>query len=382
MREYIYIQNFGPLKKVEIKDIKPFTVLIGESGSGKSTLMKVISLFRWMYKRANLRSYVQHAKIARTGIGFKIQSLMKTSGIIDFLKDDSVIIYKRGDYEIKMQHKSTNIRFKVAPEDLSLEKICFISDKRSIIPDLLQNHIDNRCSSYHLLDTIDNFKTAIRNIEVFNMDYLGVKLKVTQSKATGAKLRIEALNNKQYDIDINSASSGMQSATPLGLIIENYSNHFKPEEVMNSSLLKLMADTDNLKSFSPTLNVGEIKNRFVHIMVEEPELSLYPNSQIRLVDFMVSSCFNRERDYKMTLMLATHSPYIVNYLNVLIKRYGQRMDEANISPEDIAVYYVNSDGGIDDLKGEDLATGETVIDTIQLSEQMQEIFDNYSSLAQ
>ena len=63
MREYLYIKDFGPIKEVELNDIRPFTILIGESGSGKSTIMKVLSLFRWIYKRVNLRSYLKHAQI-------------------------------------------------------------------------------------------------------------------------------------------------------------------------------------------------------------------------------------------------------------------------------------------------------------------------------
>ncbi len=41
MNEYLYIENFGPIVEVELKDIRPFTIFIGESGSGKSTVMKV-----------------------------------------------------------------------------------------------------------------------------------------------------------------------------------------------------------------------------------------------------------------------------------------------------------------------------------------------------
>jgi len=46
MKESIHIKNLGPIKDIQILEIKPFTVLIGDSGSGKSTLMKVIALFR------------------------------------------------------------------------------------------------------------------------------------------------------------------------------------------------------------------------------------------------------------------------------------------------------------------------------------------------
>ena len=42
MKESIIIKNFGPLKEVEIDDIKPLTVFIGKSAGGKSIIMKVI----------------------------------------------------------------------------------------------------------------------------------------------------------------------------------------------------------------------------------------------------------------------------------------------------------------------------------------------------
>jgi len=40
MKESIIIKNFGPLKEVEIDDIKPLTVFIGKSAGGKSIIMK------------------------------------------------------------------------------------------------------------------------------------------------------------------------------------------------------------------------------------------------------------------------------------------------------------------------------------------------------
>ena len=69
MKEYLRIQNFGPIVDIELDDIAPLTILIGESGSGKSTVMKVLSMFRWIYKRIVLRSYVRQAKIKKTAQG-------------------------------------------------------------------------------------------------------------------------------------------------------------------------------------------------------------------------------------------------------------------------------------------------------------------------
>ena len=54
MKESITIRNFGPIKEVCIEDLRPLTILIGESGSGKSTILKVVALFRYIYKMLNI----------------------------------------------------------------------------------------------------------------------------------------------------------------------------------------------------------------------------------------------------------------------------------------------------------------------------------------
>lgn len=50
LKEKLIVKNFGPIVKAEI-DIKPFMVFIGESGSGKSVILKLLSLFRWTFKK-------------------------------------------------------------------------------------------------------------------------------------------------------------------------------------------------------------------------------------------------------------------------------------------------------------------------------------------
>ena len=36
--EYLRVENYRALRKVELRDIRPLTVLLGPNGSGKSTL--------------------------------------------------------------------------------------------------------------------------------------------------------------------------------------------------------------------------------------------------------------------------------------------------------------------------------------------------------
>lgn len=376
MTEYLRIENFGPIQEVILDDIRPLTIFIGESGSGKSTIMKVLSLFRWIFKRVNLRSFLQHAGIKKTGLKFKIKPLMKTSGILEYLKADSVIVYRRGNYEIKMQNRSVNIRFVIAQEDLCLDKVCFVSDKRAMIPDFLDNKMERRIANYYLQDTMDNFLKACDEIKALPLEYLDVKFRVEKMKNGTVKYRIQGMEDEDFVIDMKNASSGMQTVTPLSMVVEYFATRFDAEASMNSSLFKFMADADNLKSFSSAINIGEIRKRNVHVFVEEPELSLYPESQKSLMDFLVDRCFNRDRDYDMTLMMATHSPYIVNYLNLLIQRNDKGVETAyKIAFEDVNVYEICG-GTANSLKIED---PHRIIDATSLSDPISSIYAEYNA---
>lgn len=376
MNEYLLIRNFGPIDEVVLDDIRPLTVFIGESGSGKSTIMKVLSLFRWMYKRVNLRSYLQQAGIKKTGLKFRIKFLLKVSGILDYLKQDSEIVYRRDSYEIKMQNRSVNIRFTISPEDLCLDKVCFISDKRSMIPDFLDNKLERRIANYYLQDTMDNFLLACEEIKSLSLDYLDINFKVEKPKNAPVRYRIQGIADEGFSIDMKNASSGMQSVTPLSVIVEYFATCFDAETSMKSSLFSFMNDTDNLKNFSTAQNVGDIKRRHVHIFIEEPELSLYPESQKALVDFLVSRCFHTQKDYNITLMMATHSPYIVNYLNLLIKRNDKGEDTTCKMPfEDMNVYEIVGGTAISlRIEGE-----HRIINASSLSDPISSIYCEYNA---
>ena len=376
MAEYLKIENFGPIVEIELEDIRPLCVLIGESGSGKSTIMKVLSLFRWIYKRVNLRSYLKHAKIKRTQLGFKIKPLMRTSGIYEYLKADSVIIYRRDNYEIRMENRSVNIRFTIAPDDLCLDKVCFISDKRSMIPDFIDYKMERRIANYYLQDTMDNFVLAYKQSRQLSIDFLGVDFKVEKPKNGPEHLTIQGADEEEFTIDMKNASSGIQTVTPLAMIVNHYATHYDAEESMNTALFQYMKDTDMLKQFSAVKNVGEITRRTVHVMVEEPELSLYPESQTHLIDFLVERSFAQpQRDYDMTLMMATHSPYIVNYMNLLIKRHDRNEDTPyKMAFEDISAYEI-ADGFATSLKVE---SEHRLIDTRVLSDPISDIYEEFN----
>ena len=111
---------------------------------------------------------------------------------------------------------------------------------------------------------------------------------------------------------------------------------------------------------------------YVHIHLEEPELSLYPDAQYKLLEQIVRVAF-AATDRRVGLIMATHSPYMLNYLNVLLcKRPGQ---VAYVENSDMAAYRL-CDGRALNLmaRGEH---GDVFVDTNDLSDEMVDIFNIY-----
>ncbi|MDR0614508.1 MAG: AAA family ATPase [Lactobacillales bacterium] len=376
MQESIIIKNFGPVKHIEIEDIRPFTVFIGESGSGKSTIMKVIILFRWIYKWVNIRSYLKHSNISQSLVEFEFNELLKKNGLIEYLKDNTEIIYKRGSSTVHYKNKLSTSDL-VPKGELSLEKMCFVADRRNIISDILANRV-NVQSDFYLKETLDDTLLSLKKISQLDIDYLGVKFK-TQKTNGIPKYEIENIDqNEHYSINLYNASSGTQTIVPLSVIVEYFSKHYDFKSRFNDIVVDYLKQSDNLKDFRPNLNIGEIKNRSIHIHIEEPELSLYPESQRSLINFIVNRCFvENHKDYNMTVMMATHSPYIINHLNLLIKAYDKNklVEGAKLNYNDVSVYQVD-EGEIFDLKAQNIK----LINTNPLSETINNIYDEYDKI--
>ena len=93
MKESVTIRNFGPIKEACIEDLRPLTILIGESGSGKSTILKVVALFRYIYKMLNIRFYLKSSQIDRSPFRIRLNDYFKTNALDQYVRSDSEIIY-------------------------------------------------------------------------------------------------------------------------------------------------------------------------------------------------------------------------------------------------------------------------------------------------
>jgi hypothetical protein len=112
-------------------------------------------------------------------------------------------------------------------------------------------------------------------------------------------------------------------------------------------------------------------------IVEEPEQNLYPFTQIDLLEAIVAQCSD-ERGHGCTI--TTHSPFILNYLNVLIERFNKSIsNQVKLNPEELGVYGV-SEGRLTDLMQQNVKTGEKSVNAEDLVEAMRAMYQEYREI--
>ena len=76
------------------------------------------------------------------------------------------------------------------------------------------------------------------------------------------------------------------------------------------------------------------------------------------------------------MMMATHSPYILNYLNIVLNQTNEH--RARLNNNNTAVYRIY-EGEIQDLLMQD-EQGHWIVDTYDLSEMMNTIYNEFVNL--
>lgn len=384
MKESIIIRNVGPIKDVFIEDIKPFTILIGESASGKSTMMKIIVLMRYIYKMLNIRWYLKNAGISKSPFRLKIETLLQ----------DDLSIYLRNNrmsfirYEVSIDKHTYAIEYSngtlitsevtdIPNEHLFFLKESWISETRNVIPAWISNAISNRKAElgFYFHETLTDFDQATDVIQELDLDYVGMTFRVMRQK--GRKRFFISPKDGSYEpTELKYASSGIQTSVPLTLLTHYFSHEFSFKEAGRRSILGYLYEQDRLSDYRPEMEVMDMQKR-VQLHIEEPELSLFPSAQCNMIDEIVKTAFqNKASDRSLNLMMATHSPYIVNYLNVVL--HQRKEGRARLGGEQIGAYRIY-DGRIQNLVVK-TEHGEWLINTTDMTEQMKAIVEEYRTL--
>lgn len=375
MKESIIIKNFGPLKEVEIDDIKPLTVFIGKSAGGKSIIMKVIVLMRYIYKMVNIRSYLKNAKITRSPFKLRFNSLLH-DGLKGMITAQTEIYYtveiNGNKYTLKYTNRGLQSDINIPDKDLIFFKEAYVSGMRSLIPIWASKAVSVKGENlgFFFHETFNDFNDATDVIKEQKLEYLNLKMKVRKSGNRPKLFTIESLQNDAVPIELRYASSGIQTSAPLVAIVHYFAQEFSFKDAFQRSVLNYLYKQDLLTKFTPGINRNKL-GKYVHIHIEEVELSLAPEDQRAFMSNLVEEVFHKnKKDRKLGLMVSTHSPYIVNHLNVLLRAgYFEKARENYpfLEKDDIAVYRVN-EGKIISLMATDNDTGEYVINALDMSD--------------
>ena len=402
----LVIKNVGPIRQVDIK-LNRFNFFIGPQSSGKSTVAKILSSCMWLEKEVLT---TLNDKVVEDGAAFVrlVESFHKIEG---YFEDSSFVQYDTDCISIMYSDKDIKIT-RNENEDYHREKICYIPAERNMVtlPELQGfefGHTNIRSFLFDWFNAREFFVTGNKT-DVLN---LGVKY-YYDSEQSKIKDRIEHVNGRTYQIALSSASSGLQSLTPLLVMLQYYTDEyfrsynekrsFTADTKLKKTISTLLSEFNknkempnakdeeqarlaqevNIQSLSGFLQdqlLGhKILSTFSRLMVphrssfiiEAPEQNLYPSTQMDLLDLVVERC-NGERKHHCTI--TTHSPYILNQLNLLVKRFDVgATDCAALNWEEISVWAVK-DGEVRDLK----VRNAHLINPEYLSEPLDRIYEEY-----
>ena len=389
IKESLIVKNVGALKEVNLQELKALTILIGASASGKSTLMKIIALMRYIYKRVNIRAYLKNSQVDGAIFYIRFQDYLK-DGLKNLITKDSVIEYtvttNGHQYVLSYREGKLNASIDIPNEDLTFFKEAWVSEMRSVIPVWASrgSFVSGSSFGFYFDETFSDFDEATDQVKDIDLDYLRMRLKIEKGGNNQKKFMIQPKDGSYQPFELKFASSGTQSTAPLVTLMKYFANDFSFKEAMRRSIILMLFDKNLTEKYHPGIELGNLP-KYVHIHAEEPELSLDPRSQRRLVNTLVRYNFHEhDRERNMGLVLATHSPYIINHLNVLLRAsYTARGKETYpyVMPDDIVAYKV-TDGGLMNLMATDEETGQQVINTLDLSEIMEDIYNDYEALSE
>jgi len=318
----IRIKNFGPIKEGNTEnngwiDIKKVTVFIGNQGSGKSTVAKLISTFSWIEKA------IYRGDLDKSLSRQEIEEFISFQRIQHYLKPDTLIEYEGDMLKIRFSSNITPHFEKQNKKNPLVPQIIYIPAERNFL-----STIKNPYAIKGLPDTLQSFAIEYKNSQLkyanrmISLPIGDVKYKYNEGNDTSL------LYGKDYELSLIEAASGYQSFVPMymvtGFLIDQIVN--KTEKLDVNQEVRKAKEKDKILNDSSLTNdekmntVKDIDSKYINSfllnIVEEPELNLFPVSQWEMLKSLLS--YNNQIK-ENTLIITTHSPYIINYLTLTIE---------------------------------------------------------------
>lgn len=327
------VKSIGPISDTGVLQLRKVNVFIGKQSTGKSTLLKILSHCRWVEKllcvgkpkngRGVMYAYTHYYRF--------IQELIQFYRFdVKFFSADSEIIYVGDCYKFffKGNHQS-NVRIEVIPGSSPYNiKLSFIPSERNIVSAIREIATWYRSRELDMLFNFifewDEVRAAYSRENALPL-VVAPKMEYFYDKNSGEILR---LTDTQKEFSPFYASSGVQSALPLEVMVTTLSKTVGTKANLSKSDLMdiVTAILQENQSFNKdTLERSVAANLLTYkgaaFFIEEPEQNLFPESQAQLLYRMVGAIKGADSlgaGRHSMLTIATHSPYILSALNVLM----------------------------------------------------------------
>ena len=330
MNERLIVKSFGPVKDLDVI-FKKVTLFIGDQGTGKSCVAKLFSMFKWTekvlsQKKYKLSYFEQYNRFQKMLCKYhRIESFVNESSYIKFEGDLYDFLYENGNFSVI--DKNHEIK--------GISKVMYVPAERSIVSvaenksKLLKELPD---SSETFSDEFVNAKKFFQN--GYNLPFEGLRFEYDSLNDAGW------IHGVDYKVRLINASSGIQSSLPMCIVSEYLSSKISDKEEVKLSkeekdkLEKRVAEIMQNEEYSDSIKDMMIRqlsyaNRYNQLIniVEEPELNLFPRSQMEVLFSLISNNASAEENM---LVFTTHSPYSLAIINTMImgaKAYANATDE-------------------------------------------------------
>lgn len=387
MRQLI-IDNIGPISHVEL-DLKRVNILMGPQSAGKSCILKIACFCAWAEKRIEL----EQGKNGFADFSYIQNNLVDFHKLNGFLRKGSRICYKTEHIEFvcDFDKKSFDLSWNEAGRwTYKRPRVSYIPAERNLIA-VVPNWLDVRIGNSNILSFISDWnltRQLYKKSGAMPVLGLGVSYYFDEEAKTD-----NILLETGKSIEFSNASSGLQSVVPMWVYL-NYlfdlqygSNSFSSvsKEAENEEVLQHIYTVKFKEGLSDRIGdhlpfIGRIgmskltfasegefqeckalvesytKNVYADIYLEEPELNLFPQTQVELIyQLMEKSAVHDDG-----LFVSSHSPYILYALNNCMLGYKVREkmpsddrelfshEKSWINPDDVGVWELqpSADGSV------------------------------------
>jgi hypothetical protein len=366
--ETLEIINFLNIKKFNWV-IKPFNIIAGDMASGKSFCMKLLYFFEGIFISSLLLSPNFSRKLFENGNFF--DRLSKKFKDFFYLDDDNTYDGLHIIYSFKAN--GSDFIISVTGNNTSEKKLVWTCD-------YLKNHLIQWGNYFNFPDTPDMAREVrIRIYEEVSHHFLD-KLPISTmfvpatraASIVGSNTSIRDTFLKDFveDKDFLLSYPDISLSRELADIL--HVNNIKKNPKDEGDVLLIHSDGRTVPSLFSSSGQQELvyllllmeklpEIRFIYgkmasLFIEEPSAHLFPEEQKNLIESIVT-LFKQEKELETRFFITTHSPYVLNVINNMLKKdrlinkypqYAQKINAKVKSPclsaDDLSAFFIEEKG--------------------------------------